>query len=241
MPLLATDRALAQPSYYAATAVRGAGHAPLDGPTSCDVAVVGAGLAGLSAALELAHRGLQVVVLEARQVGFGASGRNGGQAIHGLACDQAVIEAQLGADDARRVWDMSIEALALIRERMARHAIACDWRAGHLSLATNPRKGAALQAWAEGIQQRYGYALQRIAPVDLPRWIDSPRFHSGVHDPNSGHLQPLKYCLGLARAAVDRVDERAVDVQLRARHLASRPLGPLFFGWHPGHVPSVHR
>lgn len=203
MPLQATDRELAQHSYYAATAVRGAGYAPLEGPTSCDVAVVGGGLAGLSAALELAQRGQQVVLLEAQQVGFGASGRNGGQAIHGLACEQDVIEAQLGLDDARRVWDMSIEALALVRERNNRHAIDCDWRSGYLGLATTPRKGAALQAWADGIEQRYGYPLQRIAPADIGQWIASPRYHSGVHDPQSGHLHPLKYCLGLARAAAE--------------------------------------
>jgi gamma-glutamylputrescine oxidase len=203
MPLQVTDSALAQHSYYAATAVRGAGYAPLEGPTACDVAVVGGGLAGLSAALELAQRGQQVVLLEAQQVGFGASGRNGGQAIHGLACEQDVIEAQLGLDDARRVWDMSIEALDILHERITRHAIACDWRSGYLGLATSPGKGAALQAWADGIEQRYGYPLQRITPSDIGQWIASPRYHSGVHDPRSGHLHPLKYCLGLARAAAE--------------------------------------
>jgi gamma-glutamylputrescine oxidase len=84
------------------------------------VAVVGGGLAGLSAALELRQRGLDVLLLEARELGYGASGRNGGQAIHGLACEQEVIEAQLGLDDARRVWDLSLEALDLLRERIAR-------------------------------------------------------------------------------------------------------------------------
>ncbi len=200
-PLLVTDQALAQHSYYAATTVRGPGHAPLDGPCSCDVAVVGGGLAGLSAALELAQRGQQVVLLEANEIGSGASGRNGGQAIHGLACEQDEIEAQLGPDEARRVWDMSIEALTLIRERMARHAIECDWRDGYLGLATSAGKGAALQTWADGIEQRYDYPLQRITPGDIGRWIASPRYHSGVHDPRSGHLNPLKYTLGLARAA----------------------------------------
>ncbi|HEY6135816.1 MAG TPA: FAD-binding oxidoreductase [Rubrivivax sp.] len=201
MPLLATDQALTRHSYYAATAVRGPGYAPLQGAAACDVAVVGGGLAGLSAALELAQRGFSVTVLEAQQVGFGASGRNGGQAIHGLACEQSTIEAQLGIDEARRVWGMSIEALDLIRERIARHKIDCDWQDGYLGVAVNARKGAELAAWAERIQQVYGYPMQTVAPADIGRWIASPRFHSGVHDPRSGHLHPLKYTLGLARAA----------------------------------------
>ncbi len=201
MPLLANDPELSQNPYYAATAVRGAGYAALKESTSCDVAVVGGGLAGLSAALELAGRGLSVVLLEAREVGWGASGRNGGQAIHGLACDQSTIEAQLGLDEARRVWAMSIEALDLIRQRIARFGIDCDWRDGYLGLATSARKGAELSAWAERTEAVYGYPLARIGPQQIGDWIASPRFHSGIHDPRSGHLHPLKYTLGLARAA----------------------------------------
>ncbi len=201
MPLLTTDQELTRNSYYAATAVRDQSFPALQGSTSCDVAVVGGGLAGLSAALELRQRGLDVVLLEAQEVGFGASGRNGGQAIHGLACEQATIEAQLGLDEARRVWDMSIEALDLIRERIGRHAIACDWRDGYLGLAVNARKGVELAAWAERMAEVYHYPMARIAPAEIGRWIDSPRYHSGVHDPRSGHLHPLKYTLGLARAA----------------------------------------
>jgi gamma-glutamylputrescine oxidase len=204
MRLLAIDQNLAQHSYYAATAQRGPRHAPLAGDAHCDVAIVGGGLAGLSAALDLAARGYDVLLLEARELGWGASGRNGGQAIHGLSCEQEVIEGQLGLDDARRVWAMSIEALDLLRQRMAEHHIDCDWQHGYLGLATTARKGAALSAWADRLQQVYGYALQRIPPAELQAWIASPRFHSGVHDPRSGHLHPLKYSLGLARAAAER-------------------------------------
>ena len=201
MDLLSADRELTRDSYYAATAERQHSYPPLQGAQHCDVAVVGGGLAGLSAALELAERGFSVTLLEARELGFGASGRNGGQAIHGLACDQSTIEAQLGLDDARRVWDMSIEALELLRQRIARHAIDCDWRDGYLGLATNPRKGRELLDWAERMERVYGYAQQPIAPAQLPQWIASERFHSGVFDRRSGHLHPLKYTLGLARAA----------------------------------------
>ena len=201
MSLLSVDRDLARQSYYAATAKRPPVHAPLREHVACDVAIVGAGLAGVTAALELAERGYQVRLVEAREIGWGASGRNGGQAIHGLACDMTEIEAQLGLDDARRVWDMSLQALDQLRERIQRHGIDCDWRDGFMSVATSARKGKALQAWAERTATVYGSRFETIAHADIGRWIDSPRYHSGLYDPRSGHLHPLRYTLGLAQAA----------------------------------------
>lgn len=217
--LLATDRQPAQQSYYAATATAGAVHPALAGTTTADVAVVGGGLAGLSAALDLSKRGFSVVLLEAHEIGWGASGRNGGQAIHGLACEQSTIEQQLGLDDARRVWAMSLDALDLLRSRMAQHAINCDWQAGYMGLATTLRKGAALSKWADHMQSQYGFELQRISAQDMSNWIASPRFHSGVFDPQSGHLHPLKYTRGLARAAAAagvRIHEHSAVTRLVA-------------------------
>jgi gamma-glutamylputrescine oxidase len=202
MTFLQSDRDLSRNSYYAATADRSQRHAPLPGAIRCDVAIVGAGLAGLSAALELRERGLDVVVLEAREVGWGASGRNGGQAIHGLACSHDVIEAQLGLEDARRVWNMTIEALDMLRQRISRHGIECDWRDGFLGVATNARKGRQLAEAADELESKYGYPLTRIAPADVRQWVASDRYHSAIHDPRSGHLHPLKYVRGLAQAAV---------------------------------------
>jgi gamma-glutamylputrescine oxidase len=201
MSFLESDRELSRHSYYAATTSRMPPRAPLAGAIRCDVAVVGGGLAGLSAALELAQRGLDVVLLEARECGWGASGRNGGQAIHGLACGQEVIEAQLGLADARRVWDMTIEALDLLRERIAKHAIDCEWRDGYLGVATRARKGKELADWADRTERVYGYPVTRVPHADIGRWIDSRRYHSAIHDPRSGHLHPLKYSLGIAAAA----------------------------------------
>ncbi|HEV8690633.1 MAG TPA: FAD-binding oxidoreductase [Ideonella sp.] len=201
MSFLSIDRDLARDSYYAATAQRGQGFPALSASVDCDVAVVGGGLAGLSAALELAHKGFEVVLLEAKEVAWGASGRNGGQAIHGLACDQETIEAQLGLDDARKVWGMSLEAIDLIRERMATHGIDCDWREGYLGLATSEHKAAELSAWVDRMAEVYGAKFSRIGRGDVQRWIDSPRYAGGMHDPHSGHLHPLKYSLGIAGAA----------------------------------------
>jgi gamma-glutamylputrescine oxidase len=208
MGLLATDLDLARDSYYAATATRGPGHARLEGRVDADVAIVGGGLAGLSAALELAERGRRVVLLEARQLGSGASGRNGGQAIHGLACAPGEIESQLGPEAARRVFAMSVEAVDLIRQRCARHGIDCDWRDGWLGVAVQERKVRDLFADAEHLARVYDYPLRQIERHDVPAWIASPRVLAAVHDARSGHLHPLKYSLGLARAAA------ALGVQL---------------------------
>lgn len=201
MPLLDADRELTRHSYYAATAQREAPFPPLEGAVTADVAVVGGGLAGLSAAIELHDRGFDVVLLEAQEVGWGASGRNGGQAIHGLACGEAEIERQLGLDEARRVWAMSIEALDLIRQRIGRFAIDCEWRDGYLAVATSERKANALREWTARLERVYGYRQTWVDGAELPRWLASPRYAAGVHDPRSGHLHPLKYSLGLARAA----------------------------------------
>jgi gamma-glutamylputrescine oxidase len=201
MSFLSVDRDLARHSYYAATAHRHQAFPALTGTLDCDVAIVGGGLAGLTAALELAERGHSVVLLEAKEVAWGASGRNGGQAIHGLACDQSVIEAQLGLDDARKVWQMTLDALDLLRQRSQRYQIDCDWRDGYLGLATSPGKAKALWTWAEHMASVYGTDFTLVSAADVGQWIASPRYHGGLHDPRSGHLHPLKYALGVASAA----------------------------------------
>ncbi|HET9820385.1 MAG TPA: FAD-binding oxidoreductase [Burkholderiaceae bacterium] len=219
MPLLDTDRSLTRHSYYAATAPRTRSHPRLEGGEHrCDVAVVGGGFAGLSAAIELRDRGFDVTVLEAAEVGWGASGRNGGQAIHGLACDIGVVEEQLGRDDARRVYAMTIEALDLIRGHAQRFGIDCDWRDGHLAVATRDRKARALRAEVDRLAEGYGHPTTWVERTDLARWIASPRYVAAAHDARSGHLHPLKYAHGLAQAAAAqgaRVHESTAVTALR--------------------------
>lgn len=200
--LQSRDEGLTENSWYVASAPRTEHWPALSTDIDTDVCVIGGGLAGLSAALDLRARGYRVAVLEAREMGWGASGRNGGQALVGLACDIEVIERQLGFDDARRVWDTTLEALDLIHERRSQHQIDCDWQSGYLSVAVSARKTRELHAWCEQIALRYGFAqLRPFGADEVQDRIASPRFAGGAFDPVSGHLHPLKYTLGLASAA----------------------------------------
>lgn len=200
MSLLKSDTHLNSRSYYEATVTRPAPEPVLEGQHRCDVAIVGAGFAGLSAALECAKRGMKVIVLEADRIGSGASGRNGGQAIVGFASGQGEFEAQLGMSDARRAWDMSLEAIKLLDARIEAHQIDCDRQRGYLYVATNARKAAQLKADMQEQAARYGLDSDWAEGDDVQRHIHSPRYHAAAFENVSGHLHPLKLCLGLARA-----------------------------------------
>jgi gamma-glutamylputrescine oxidase len=198
--ILASDTQLNQRSYYEASVVRT--HEPcLRGAVDADVLVVGGGFAGLSAAIELARGGMQVVVLEADLVCSGASGRNGGQAIVGFASGQQAFEEQLGADDARRAWAMSLEALDLIDSRIREFGIDCDRRHGYLYVADSPRKARALEQEMERTERAYGLACAFVRGDAVRSYIGSARYCAAAYEERSGHLHPLKYGLGLARAA----------------------------------------
>jgi gamma-glutamylputrescine oxidase len=190
-------------SYYAATAHDAPAHPALEGDAICDVCVVGAGLTGCAAALELAERGYRVVLLEAEQVGWGASGRSGGQAIFGYGTSQASLAAQVGIESARRMWDVSVEALDWVRDRVARHGIDCDLNWGHLHVATRPRQRGELLELQRELAEVYGYRSPRFMErSDVESLLATTRYCAGLYDPRSGHLHPLNYTLGLARAAV---------------------------------------
>lgn len=200
--LLKKELGLIEHSYYEASVKRPSPSPSLCGSLNADICVVGAGYAGISAALELAERGYKVVVLEAQRIGWGASGRNGGQAIVGFGhAGECAIERQFSAADARRAWDISVEGLQLLRHRIQKHGIHCDYAPGYLSLSVREKKTRALRRWVEHAMRVYNYPLQWIDEAELDQWIASENFHAGVYDPNSGHLHPLKYCLSLAEVA----------------------------------------
>ena len=206
--LLDSDTQLNQKSYYEASAQREPTTAPLQGEIAADVVVVGAGYAGLSAAIELAQRGMRVVVLEADRICSGASGRNGGQAIVGYASGQEPFEAQLGPAAARQAWDMSLQAMDLIDARIAQFQIECDRVSGYLYVADSARKARALEADMQALQRDYGFAVDFATGADVQAHIASPRYCAAAYERRSGHLHPLKYGLGLARAA------RSLGVQI---------------------------
>lgn len=198
--LLNSDTQLNQQSYYEASAQRPPAAPPLQGAVQADVLVVGGGFAGLSAALELAQKGLSVVLLEADRIGSGASGRNGGQAIVGYASGQGPFEEQLGAADAQRAWDLSVQAVELIEQRIATHGIDCDWQRGYTYVADSAKKARALREEFEDHSRR-GVACEWAEGAEVARFIRSPRYVAAFRENTSGHLHPLKYALGLARAA----------------------------------------
>jgi gamma-glutamylputrescine oxidase len=191
-------------SYYAATAGTSARvlRPPLQGESHTDVAVVGGGIAGVSAALHLAKRGYKVALLEARFVGYGASGRSGGQTIFGLAASQKSLERQVGRDDARRLFDLSVEALDCTQSLISEYGIDCDYQANHVHVATKPRHVKELKEWNHELHDEYGYQSTRLLNRDeLRAHVRSDRYFGGLIDSRSGHLNPLKYTEGLARAA----------------------------------------
>lgn len=206
--LLDLDRTLGAGSYYASTTLPLPPQPSLQGAVACDVAVVGGGIAGLSAALELAQQGQRVCLLEGQRIGFGASGRNGGQVLHGLACDLSVLEQQLGLAAARDIFHSTVEGVALLRRRCAQFGIDAQWQSGYINVAVKARKARALWAEADALERDYGYVQRRIPHADMPQWVNSTRYVAGVYDPQCGHINPLLYTLGLARAA------RAAGVQL---------------------------
>jgi gamma-glutamylputrescine oxidase len=189
-------------SYYAASANPATERAPLAGAVDCDVCVVGAGITGCSAALNLAERGYRVVLLEGHRVGHGGSGRSGGQMIYGYARDMPEVERLVSAEDAQRLWQLSQEAIETTVSRIRRHAIQCDLNFGHLSAAIKPRQHEELIRFRHYMEDRYGYAgMELLTGAALRAQIDSTRYVAALRDARSGHLHPLNYTLGLAAAA----------------------------------------
>ena len=189
-------------SYYAATAAPPEPFAKARGTLRCDVCVVGGGFTGLSAALHLARRGYDVVLLEAQRVGFGASGRNGGQVGTGQRLDQDALERLVGETRARALWDMSLASVRLVRDLIDELEMDCGWAPGIIHADHRARFVPESRAYAEKLRRDYGYELIRALGRDeIRELVGSPAYHGGTLDMGAGHIHPLRFAFGLARAA----------------------------------------
>ncbi len=192
-----------QDSYYLATSASAPQRPSLQGETRADLCVVGGGCTGLSAALHAAERGLSVVLLEGGRVGWGASGRNGGQIIPGLRKGALELLAAYGQDEARPLFDLALEARGLVLDLVRRHAIACDLKlTGHLAAAAKAGDMDHYARETETLARIMDYPHARlVSKADLGGELSSPGYHGGLIDELGGHYHPLNYTLGLARAA----------------------------------------
>jgi gamma-glutamylputrescine oxidase len=202
--LTANDKPGTYPnSWYAATARTLKRFAPARGEVSCDVCIIGGGFTGLSAALHLAGRGFDVALVEAHRVGFGASGRNGGQIHTGQRLDQEALEKMVGTDTARALWELGLESVELAVALAAEHAPEANYVPGLLHADHKRRFVSGSHAYARHLCETYGYT--KIRPVEFDEMrhlVGSTSYHGGTLDMGGGHLHPLRYALGLARAAI---------------------------------------
>jgi gamma-glutamylputrescine oxidase len=155
----------------------------------------------LSTALELAESGQSVILLEAERLCGHASGRNGGQAISGYACGQAWLDAHLGLAAGQQLWQLSLASVQLMQERIQRFNIDCQPVWSYLSVADRPRKARALRDEQAYMQQHHGHQMHWVEGAELRQHIESDQYVAGLLDPASGHLNPLRYGLGIAQAA----------------------------------------
>ncbi len=197
------------PSYYAASANRHLSFPALAGEQRADVCVVGGGFSGLNTAIELAQKGFSVVLLEAHKIGWGASGRNGGQLIRGVGHDVERFEPTIGKQGVRELKLMGLEAVEIVRRRVEQFQIDCDLKWGYCDLANKP---SHLDGFAEDMAELkelgYAHEMRLLQPEQMHEVVGSQRYVGGLIDMGSGHLHPLNLALGEAAAA------QALGVQL---------------------------
>jgi gamma-glutamylputrescine oxidase len=189
-------------SYYAATANPHGSWPRLTESIRADVCVVGGGLTGLSAALNLAEKGFKVALIEANRIGWGASGRNGGQINTGLRKSPQELIARFGKEHGKALFDLAEEARSIIWERVEKHGIACDLRDGNMLLASKPGDLAWMEEEIACFERDMNYGKAKLLDRNAIRAeIASDIYHGGIKDSGGGHLHPLNYALGLAKAA----------------------------------------
>ncbi|MGI9264231.1 MAG: NAD(P)/FAD-dependent oxidoreductase [Gammaproteobacteria bacterium] len=188
-------------SYYAATANDKIDYPLLRGATKADVCVVGAGFTGIATALTLAERGYSVSVVEASRVGWGASGRNGGQLIGGISGEEN-ISRRLGEGVADALWSMRWRGHEIIYDRVDKYSIDCDLKSGFIEVALKERQMADLQTQYDTFQRRkFPYEYRMLSRSETEETVGSDAYVGSMYNLRDGHLHPLNLCIGEARAA----------------------------------------
>ncbi len=191
-------------SYYAASAVGLRSYPAVSESEACDVCVIGGGYTGLSTALNLAERGYDTVLVEARRVGWGASGRNGGQVGSGMNWSQKELEKEFGKDRAALFWEITEAAKCEVTDRITRHNIPCDFKKGVLGVAVNRKAARKIEEKVAHLQDSYGHhAIRCLNTDEIKAMLGGASYFGGALDMSSGHLHPLNFAIGLARAASD--------------------------------------
>ncbi len=214
-------------SYYSAT-VREDSHYPrLQEDLECDVAIIGGGFSGVAAAVEFAERGLRVVLLEAHKIGWGQSGRNGGQVTGSLSGEGAMrkqMRKTLGSGVDDFIWQLRWRGHDIIRARVARYGIDCDLKHGHLQAAMKPAHMDELRALHEEAQRRgMGDAVQLLDAQGVRAHLETELYCGGLKNTRNMHLHPLNLCLGEARAAHSLGAQLFEDTQVTSISHGPRP------------------
>lgn len=188
-------------SYYAASANWQTAYPQLHNDVDVDVVVVGGGFSGVNTALELAERGVEVALVEANRISWGATGRNGGQIIGGIGHDPERFVKTIGEQGVKTIYSMGIEARDIIKERVEKYAIDCDLKWGYCDVALKPRHMKQFAEWRDfekSIGNPHTYTL--LDQPELKQYVNSERYLGGLHNNANGHIQPLNLCIGEARA-----------------------------------------
>jgi glycine/D-amino acid oxidase-like deaminating enzyme len=218
-----------QPDWYQRSARETFSAAPARGKLQARTCIIGGGLAGIATALALAERGERdVVLVEARRVGFGASGRNGGFVFGGYSVGPFALADRLGLAAARRLYGGTLDAVRLLRQRIARYRIDCDVSDSGVLWAHWFGEQRSLHAHRKRLLEEFGVEWDYLDPAALRELVDSPRYHGGLREPNAFHIQPLALVRGLARAAAAagvRIFEQSEVLGLARQGSAARLLG----------------
>lgn len=223
-------------SFYEATVARPERPALSTKREEAAVCIVGGGFAGLATALGLVERGMRdIVILEAQRVGFGASGRNGGFVFGGYSLDCADLLRILGPTDARTLYGLTLDAVALIGARIARHGMDCDVVNAGVILADWFGRPERLAAQRELMRTSFGVEWEPISKSNLSHQLKTDRYHGGLLERHGFHFHPLKYALGIAQVLTDagvRIYERSAALQIarepqRDRYLVSTTNGSI--------------